>query len=72
MCNQIRIIICENFYKMIGKEKTLIYISSNINLGLKSIAEKVISKQRITEKKVLTYLKKGILVFRKLSQLYQN
>ena len=48
---------------MIGQKKTKTYISSDIDSGLKVIAEKVISEQRITVKEGIYLFEKGELGF---------
>ena len=48
---------------MIGQEKNQTYFSSNIDSGLKAIAEKVISEQRITVKEGIYLFEKGELGF---------
>ena len=48
---------------MIGQEKTQTYFSSDIDSGIKAIAEKVISEQRITEKEGIYLFEKGELGF---------
>ena len=48
---------------MIGQEKTQTYFSSDIDSGLKAIAEKVISEERITVKEGIYLFEKGELGF---------
>ena len=48
---------------MIGQEKTQTYFSSDLDSGLKAIAEKVISEQRITIKEGIYLFEKGELGF---------
>ena len=48
---------------MIGQEKTQTYVGSDIDFGLKAIAEKVISEQRITVKEGIYLFEKGELGF---------
>ena len=48
---------------MIGQEKTQTYVSSDIDLGLKAIAKKVICEERITVKEGIYLFEKGELGF---------